>query len=170
MQGIRNPSPAPRCRPRPCCPDSRKPPPSRKTDPRRGEDRPTGVEFFLWKIFSFKPFRDNELSLSNGWIGVDLDGTLAQYDHWRGEEHIGDPVPRMLERVKEWLAAGIEVRIFTARISESESARPWINAWCEKHLGVVLTVTCKKDYGMVELWDDRAVQVVPNTGERVDGL
>lgn len=76
----------------------------------------------------------------------------------------------MLERVKEWLAAGIEVRIFTARISESESARPWINAWCEKHLGVVLTVTCKKDYGMVELWDDRAVQVVPNTGERVDGL
>ena len=26
-----------------------------------------------------------------------------------------------------------------------------------------------KDYGMVELWDDRAVQVKPNTGERVDG-
>ena len=24
-----------------------------------------------------------------GWIGVDLDGTLAQYDHWRGIEHIG---------------------------------------------------------------------------------
>ena len=24
-----------------------------------------------------------------------------------------------------------------------------------------------KDYGMIELWDDRAVQVVPNTGIRI---
>ena len=34
-------------------------------------------------------------------------------------------------------------------------------------LGVTLAVTCVKDYGMVELWDDRAVQVVMNTGRRV---
>ena len=26
-----------------------------------------------------------------GWIGVDLDGTLAHYDKWRGVEHVGDP-------------------------------------------------------------------------------
>ena len=38
-----------------------------------------------------------------GWIGVDLDGTLAHYDKWRGVEHIGKPVPVMLERVKKWL-------------------------------------------------------------------
>jgi len=25
-----------------------------------------------------------------GWIGVDLDGTLALYDRWRGIEHVGD--------------------------------------------------------------------------------
>jgi hypothetical protein len=27
----------------------------------------------------------------------------------------------------------------------------------------------KKDYAMHELWDDRAVQVIPNTGVRADG-
>ena len=40
--------------------------------------------------------------------------------------------------------------------------------WCQAHLGRVLPVTCVKDFGMVELWDDRAVQVVPNDGRRVD--
>ena len=34
----------------------------------------------------------------SGWIGVDLDGTLATYEEWRGLEHIGDPVPAMKER------------------------------------------------------------------------
>lgn len=33
-----------------------------------------------------------------GWIGVDLDGTLAKYDQWRGVQHIGDPVPLMVDR------------------------------------------------------------------------
>jgi hypothetical protein len=25
---------------------------------------------------------------SNGWIGVDFDGTLAHYDRWEGPEHV----------------------------------------------------------------------------------
>ena len=49
------------------------------------------------------------------WIAVDLDGTLAEYDYWRGIEHIGCPIPKMLERIEKWRAAGLEVRIFTAR-------------------------------------------------------
>lgn len=105
-----------------------------------------------------------------GWIGVDLDGTLAHYDGWHGVEHIGDPIPAMVARVKAWRAAGVEVRIFTARVfDDSQGARPWINEWSQKHLGEVLPVTNLKDYGMVELWDDRAVQVEPNTGRRMDG-
>lgn len=103
-----------------------------------------------------------------GWIGVDLDGTLAEYHGWKGVEHIGAPVPKMLARVKEWLAAGRDVRILTARAGEP-SAVPWINDWCREHVGQALTVTDRKDYGMVELWDDRCVQVIPNTGERADG-
>ena len=107
-----------------------------------------------------------------GWIGVDLDGTLALYDGWKGPEHIGPPVPRMQERVKRWLAEGEEVRIVTARVSVPEQAavvRPIIMQWCVKHIGAPLEVTCSKDYGMVALYDDRCVQVVMNTGELVGG-
>ena len=39
-----------------------------------------------------------------GWVGVDLDGTLATYDEWRGIEHVGEPIAPMVERVKRWLA------------------------------------------------------------------
>ena len=103
----------------------------------------------------------------NGWIGVDLDGTLAFYDHWRGEKHIGDPIPAMVDRVKLWLAQGIEVRVFTARVCDEEEAkitRPLIEDWCRQHLGQKLAVTNRKDYSMIELWDDRAVRVGKNTG------
>ena len=27
-----------------------------------------------------------------GWIGFDLDGTLAKYDGWQGLDHIGEPI------------------------------------------------------------------------------
>lgn len=115
----------------------------------------------------------------SGWIGVDLDGTLAEYGGWKGSDHIGAPVPLMLDRVKQWLIEGQEVRIFTARIfhdgsdSRKEEAKQAGNAilsWCKEHIGIPLPITCVKDYGMVEFWDDRAVQVIPNTGRRADGL
>jgi hypothetical protein len=113
-----------------------------------------------------------------GWIGVDLDGTLATYEGWQGPELIGAPIPRMVERVKQWHKEGKEVRIFTARVACGESEDPWpthrirvaIQAWVLKHVGIErIPVTNKKDFAMVELWDDRAVQVTINTGERVDG-
>ena len=37
---------------------------------------------------------------ARSWIGVDLDGTLARYDGWRGLDRIGEPVPVMLARVR----------------------------------------------------------------------
>jgi hypothetical protein len=117
--------------------------------------------------------------VSKGWIGVDLDGTLAEYDEWQGPAHIGKPIPRMLERVKAWLEEGKDVRIVTARVSHDGSsdrmlltlvAHEAITNWCVRWLGTTLPVTCGKDYAMLELWDDRAVQVIPNTGLRVDGI
>lgn len=116
----------------------------------------------------------------DGWIGVDLDGTLAKYNDFEGELIIGEPVPRMIQRVKDWLKLGIEVRVFTARvyldhenIHSERSIRVGmvkraIEKWCFEHIGKVLPVTYKKDYKMIELWDDRAVQVIPNTGLRAD--
>lgn len=116
-----------------------------------------------------------------GWIGVDLDGTLAHYERalvWNGE--IGPPVPRMVARVREWLAAGKDVRIVTARVApygfddggddaarSVQVQRDLIRDWCLEHVGARLPVTSGKDFGMTVLWDDRVVQVIPNTGEPV---
>lgn len=100
---------------------------------------------------------------SKGWIGFDLDGTLALYDRWRGVTHIGDPIPNMIAKVKQYLADGYEVRIFTARAIEPESV-PYINQWCEQHIGQALRVTCQKDYDMLYCYDDRSVAVEFNTG------
>lgn len=109
------------------------------------------------------------------WIGVDLDATLAHYDEWRGIEHIGAPIPAMVARVRAWLAEGRDVRIFTARVSGSDGrdvarTREVIEQWCRLHIGQVLPVTNVKDFGLHELWDDRAVGVVKNTGARADAL
>lgn len=122
--------------------------------------------------------------MSNGWIAVDLDGTLARYDGWKGIEHIGEPIAPMVERVKRWLSEGKDVRIFTARVDGGEVAlemgdangvahrdvpmvRHHIEQWCLQHIGCALPITNVKDYGMLELWDDRAVQVVMNEGTPV---
>jgi hypothetical protein len=101
-----------------------------------------------------------------GWIAVDLDGTLAHYDRWRGVDHIGEPIGPMVDRVKAWLATGQEVRIFTARVGGTEDAvcRVAIVDWCVKHIGVELPITATKDLKMYELWDDRSICVERNTG------
>lgn len=110
------------------------------------------------------------MSNNKGWIGVDLDGTLAECDKWRGPLHIGKPVAAMVERLREVLAEGYEVRILTARVHPAnvEGGRivtKYIQNWLEEECGLPrLQVTCRKDFEMVELWDDRAVGVEPNTG------
>lgn len=109
-------------------------------------------------------------SESPGWVGVDLDGTLAHYDEWRGVNHIGAPVPAMVTLVKAMIAAGRDVRIFTARVAyepEGSWAREVIQNWCAEHLGVILPVTNVKDFGMIALYDDRCIQVEQNTGRLI---
>lgn len=107
---------------------------------------------------------------NEGWIGVDLDGTLALYDEWVAPDHIGKPIWAMVRRVQQWLADGKQVRIFTARISREDQAalaREAIEAWCMEHVGEVLPITNIKDQHMIELWSNRCVQVEKNTGHRL---
>ena len=108
------------------------------------------------------------------WIGVDLDGTLAHYDTWVDDLHIGPPIAPMVDRVKAWLAQGLDVRIFTARAAgggkaraEPEKIRLAIEFWCLTHIGRKLPITATKDYGMTVLYDDRAMQVEKNTGRLI---
>ncbi len=108
--------------------------------------------------------------------GVDLDRTLATYDEWIAPDVIGKPIPLMVERVKRWLADGDRVDIFTARAhpshspEEVESATRAIKEWFENLFGVEPIVTSMKDPEWDDIWDDKTVQIIPNTGERADGI
>lgn len=58
---------------------------------------------------------DHILPSLTGWIGVDLDNTLA---HYSGDvSTIGAPIEPMAERVRQWIREGRDVRIFTARVA-----------------------------------------------------
>lgn len=117
------------------------------------------------------------------YIAVDLDGTLVMSGApsdgaWRMDA-IGEPIAPMIKRVRRWLEQGIEVRIFTARVSPVHGAgvgeaREAIDRFCRSTFGRSLRVTCEKDMDMIECWDDRSVQVEENTGRqlgpsRIDG-
>ena len=59
------------------------------------------------------------------------------------------------------------VKIVTARAQDPDQAIPPIREWLKKHGLPELEITNAKDMDMIELWDDRCVQVVPNTGNPV---
>jgi len=103
-----------------------------------------------------------------GWIGVDLDGTLSR---WPEEEEpnngfIGRPVVPMILLVKKWVAEGRRVKILTARANYSYQI-PFIKAWLKKHGLGFLEITAAKDFDMEVLYDDRAIQVERNTGRLI---
>jgi hypothetical protein len=108
------------------------------------------------------------MSNKDGWVGIDLDGTLAEYYGWVAPDVIGDPIMPMVKRVTQLLEMGVDVRIFTARGSINDEDRsiayPAIERWCLKHIGMVLPITNVKDIKCLLIYDDRAVQVERNTG------
>lgn len=58
-------------------------------------------------------------------ICFDLDGTLAQYDGWKGAEVIDDPYPDAVEFCKKLVADGWTIHVYSAR-------KAWVvNAWLE---------------------------------------
>lgn len=128
---------------------------------------------------------------NRGWIGVDLDGTCFTYHEWVGWNVFGEPIAPMIERIRGWLAEGRDVRVVTARVglpfhyhpnetfygvSKRHKCRVTgvlfsdadmidaIQDLFQRHVGRRLPVQCYKDADMTQLWDDRAVQIVPNTG------
>lgn len=104
------------------------------------------------------------------WVGFDLDGTLAVYDTWEGPNHIGEPIPAMINKIKEYITLGVKVKIFTARVCSTQTpehiaaAKETIRQWTLKYIGVEVEATAEKDWYMLEYYDDRAIQVRYNTG------
>jgi hypothetical protein len=77
-------------------------------------------------------------------IAVDLDGTLAHYDGWKGQREIGAPLPGAREALEQLVAAGHRVMVYTCRcgdwqretwgdgLSRDESAAI-VKAWLDEH-------------------------------------
>lgn len=135
-----------------------------------------------------------------GWYGFDLDGTLAKYDGWRGIDHIGEPVKPMVELIRRMHDEGKVVKIMTARVAPKEKpetkpspyrtgnwciqepgVQTWalkdewtplefIQEWCYRVLGFIPEIVYQKDHLMLELYDDRVKQVVPNEGWLVEDI
>ncbi len=117
----------------------------------------------------FVPGADPVFVAAHHWVGVDLDGTLSRDDaegHFEPPYPLGKPIPEMLEMVKSLVAAGVTVKIFTARACEPEFI-PLIQAWTEQNGLGRLEVTNQKDFDLIRFYDDRAIQVIPNHGRAV---
>ena len=74
-------------------------------------------------------------------VCVDLDGVLAQYDKWRGIDHIGEPVEGALQFMKK-LARFAEITIFSSRCAQDVlegsvitpgQLRVRVIEWLDKH-------------------------------------
>lgn len=103
-------------------------------------------------------------------IAVDLDGTLAHYDGWKGVTHIGRPIESVVAAMKEAKEDGADIWIFTARVSSEEDghhAAHYILDWLKMIDFVADGITAIKHKFFTEFWDDRAIQVIRNTGEFV---
>lgn len=107
-------------------------------------------------------------------VAVDFDGSIATYYHGQFPM-VGEPIMPMVNRVKKMLREGKEVVIFSARFSEKdpdelEEQIELVQNWCLEHLGQKLPCTAVKTYDIVEFYDDRAKQLIPNKGILVEEL
>lgn len=106
-------------------------------------------------------------------IFVDFDATMAEYEHWQGHQHLGEPVPEMVQKINDALAKGSKIVVFTARVYPGDSWQEaleatesyvFIASWCKQVFGSVFPITCLKTRWADEIWDDKGRGVVPNTG------
>jgi len=99
---------------------------------------------------------------SSGWHGVDLDGSIAW--HRSGQISIGRPLAPMIARIRRWDNRGEEVRVVTARATLGAAEKVKVYDWIAENIGLPLEVTSEKDPWMIDLYDDRVVELEKNTG------
>lgn len=91
-------------------------------------------------------------------LGIDLDGTIAQYSGWIDEETIGDPIPGARAFLEALKAKGYSLQVFSARAGTPKGRQAIIH-WLVRHQLVHLFdgVTSEKLYKFAAFVDDRAV-------------
>lgn len=101
-------------------------------------------------------------------IAVDLDNTLAEYDHWRGQDHIGkliEPTRYLLQQLRIY---GWKIILFTCRTNgmngetpaEQEGIIKFLESWMNDN-EVPFDYIARKEDGKVfahVYLDDRAVR------------
>ena len=100
-------------------------------------------------------------------IACDLDGTLAEYDGWKGVGHIGAIIPSVANAILLAKKEGADIWIFTARVSDpkdAEEAGNAIVAYLNENGIPFDGLTAIKHKFFSEFWDDRAIQVIKNEG------
>ena len=107
-------------------------------------------------------------------IAIDLDGTLAEAEEPYDPTRIGKPIPKMVNLVRKLIKQGKKVVIITARMNTQVHTkrqliftRKLIEHWAKKYIGKALPCTAEKHHSMAVIYDDRAIQVIPNTGKIV---
>jgi len=134
---------------------------------------------------------------NSNWVGFDFDRTLATYTKWGGPGVLGDPIDSMVQLLKETQKATncriFTARVWpiihydphslmttwdtrNREMPEDERGERCNGAidacraildWCDTHLGFRIPITNVKDIHCVRLYDDIAIQVIPNTGKLV---
>lgn len=114
----------------------------------------------------------NQFTPERQMIGVDLDGTMIKWDGWQGPEYLGAPLLPMIDRVRDLIRQGHDVWIYTARYGypkDRSRTKEVLEGWSQIYFGKCLPITSDKA-GFDIMFDDRAIQMVPNTGRTLKEL
>jgi len=108
-------------------------------------------------------------------IALDFDSTLAEHESG-GDLTIGKPIKPMVEQVKQWVAKGYDITIFTARVSRCFKSgeersdvfimrqKMLINQFLVDNGLPIMKITADKSPRFTHFVDDKAVKVIPNKG------
>lgn len=115
-----------------------------------------------------KQLRDRAKTAPKRIIAVDMDGTIFDYDHWRGFDHIGKPKWKTIKAMREEKAKGTYIVINSCRVATVDNEiYPHSLDVMRKQLKKYnvpydqLWLGTGKVYAN-EYWDDRAVFVGSN--------
>jgi ribonuclease HII len=97
---------------------------------------------------------------------IDLDRLSNGIDYWRNPDYQPQKFGAKNGFFKMVEAANNDSECLCAYSSEAEKNMPEIVQWFEKN-GINIPIIFKKDDDMVEIWNDKAIQVDPDTGEFV---
>ena len=97
-------------------------------------------------------------------IAVDLDGTLAKDDGWKGYRHIGKPIASVVKDLRKEKRKGARTILHTCRVTTldnrvNEESLATIRAWLAKYKVPIdeVWMGTGKPYA-AEYWDDKAVK------------